>query len=301
MENNKTIPTLGTNEIINFHLHSIEWIATTFNSKHPDFHINKIEDIKDKKNFNVKSHRKKLHDFFFLTKGKSIRTKGLNKYEIKGPAIFFLPSYQITEHEMISEDATGFYCYFSEELFDLFPKTILSDRYDFFQYQSIPTVSLDLNTNIVLEQICKRLHKLYYENEFRRSLCSIYLMAIFDEIKNISKGSDIKQKNSSAEITKRYKLALTKHIYDYHNVREFASFLNVSPNYLNKCVKNTLDKTAQDLLQEMLILEAKTLIKHSKLNISEIAVKLCDQTPSNFARFFKSQTGLSPKEYSNIK
>ena len=298
MENNKTIPTLGTNEIINFHLHSIEWITKTFNSKHPDFHINKIEDIKDKKNFNVKPHRKKLHDFFFLTKGKSIRTKGLNSFEIEGPAIFFLPSYQITEHEMISENAEGFYCYFSEELFDLFPKTILSDRYAFFQYQSSPVVNLDSNTTTILAQLCKRLCALYLNSRFSRSLCSFYLMAIFDEIKNSSVSTITVEKNSSSEITKRYKLALTKHIYEYHNVIEFAEFLNISPNYLNKCVKNTLDKTAQDLLKEMLILEAKTLIKHSNLNISEIAVKLCDQTPSNFARFFKSQTGLSPKEYS---
>ena len=298
MERNKTIPTLGTNEIINFDLHSIEWITTTFNSKDPDFHINKINEIKDKKGFNVKPHRKKLHDFFFLTKGKSIRTKGLNSFEIEAPAIFFLPSYQITEHEMISEDSEGFYCYFSEELFDLFPQTHLSDRYTFFQYQSNPVINLDLNIMIVLEQICQRLCMLYLSSKYSRSLCSIYLMAIFEEIKNASIRPLVVQKNSSAEITKRYKFALTKHIYEYHNVVEFAAILNISPNYLNKCVKNTLNKTAQDLLKQMLILEAKTLIKHSNLNISEIAVKLCDQTPSNFARFFKSQTGVSPKEYS---
>jgi AraC family transcriptional regulator, transcriptional activator of pobA len=78
---------------------------------------------------------------------------------------------------------------------------------------------------------------------------------------------------------------------------DYADLLNVTPNYLNKCVKTAIDKTAQDLLKEMLILEAKTLIKYSQLNVSEIAIKLCDQTPSNFARFFKKQTGLSPKEY----
>ena len=50
----------------------------------------------------------------------------------------------------------------------------------------------------------------------------------------------------------------------------------------------------------MLVLEAKSLIKYSNLNIAEIAVKLSDQTPSNFARFFKKQTGVTPKEYSKM-
>ncbi|MDH4461230.1 MAG: AraC family transcriptional regulator [Flectobacillus sp.] len=38
-------------------------------------------------------------------------------------------------------------------------------------------------------------------------------------------------------------------------------------------------------------------MKFSKLQISEIAVNLFDQTPSNFSRFFKSQTGITPKQY----
>lgn len=122
-------------------------------------------------------------------------------------------------------------------------------------------------------------------------------MTIFEELKSEMPEVVTKNRKSNFEITKRYKHALAKHIYDYQNITDYADLLNVTPNYLNKCVKTAIDKTAQDLLKDMLILEAKTLIKHSELNVSEIAVKLCNQTPSNFARFFKKQTGLSPKEY----
>lgn len=278
-------------------MHSIEWLPIISNTNHEDFHINRIDDILDKKNFHVLPHRKTYHDFFFLKKGTSIRTKGLTSYTFKAPAIFFLPAYQITEHKMMSEDAEGFYCHFNEKILDFFPKLLLSERYIFFQYQSHPVIQLESKTVSFIENILERLFLLYIDEDFNKNLVSIYLMAVFEELKAVSTNTISKGNKSSVEITNKYKHLLAEHIYDYQSVTNYAELLNVTPNYLNRCVNSILGKTAQELLKEMLILEAKTLIMHSDLNVSEIAVKLCNQTPSNFARFFKNQTGLSPKEY----
>lgn len=297
MNDEKKIPTLDYYEISNFHMHQVEWLPIITNAKHPDFHINKIDDVADKKNFSVLPHRKIFHDFFFLKKGTSIRTKGLNSYTINAPAIFFLPAYQITEHKMMSEDAEGYYCHFGENVFDYFSKLMLSERYVFFQYQSNPIIPLQTNTIEIIEKILERLLSLHTSKEYNKTLLSFYLMALFEELKSIAVNKISKKRKSNFEITKRYKHALAEHIYEFQNISDYANLLNVTPNYLNKCVKTAIGKTAQDLLKAMLILEAKTLIKYSELNVSEIAIKLCDQTPSNFARFFKKQTGLSPKEY----
>ena len=297
MNDEKKIPTLDYYEISNFHMHQVEWLPIITNAKHPDFHINKIDDIADKKNFSVLPHRKIFHDFFFLKKGTSIRTKGLNSYTINAPAIFFLPAYQITEHKMMSEDAEGYYCHFGENVFDFFSKLMLSERYVFFQYQSNPIIPLQKNTIEIIEKILERLLSLHTSKEYNKTLLSFYLMALFEELKSIAVNKISKKRKSNFEITKRYTHALAEHIYEFQNISDYANLLNVTPNYLNKCVKTAIGKTAQDLLKAMLILEAKTLLKYSELNVSEIAIKLCDQTPSNFARFFKKQTGLSPKEY----
>ncbi len=297
MNDEKKIPTLDYYEISNFHMHQVEWLPIITNAKHPDFHINKIDDIADKKNFSILPHRKIFHDFYFLKKGTSIRTKGLNSYTINAPAIFFLPAYQITEHKMMSEDAEGYYCHFGENVFDYFSKLMLSERYVFFQYQSNPIIPLQTNTIEIIEKILERLLSLHTSKEYNKTLLSFYLMALFEELKSIAVNKISKKRKSNFEITKRYKHALAEHIYEFQNISDYANLLNVTPNYLNKCVKTAIGKTAQDLLKAMLILEAKTLIKYSELNVSEIAIKLCDQTPSNFARFFKKQTGLSPKEY----
>lgn len=293
------IPTLTIDEMSRFHKRSISWLPIVSNAKHKNYHINKLEDISDKSKFQVLPHRKTLHDFFFLTKGKSIRSKGLDSYEIKAPAIFILPAYQITEHKMISEDAEGFYCHFDEGIFTNLPHKYLSEQYSFFQLQSNPVVPLTHASKKNITSILERLFNLYRHSEtYNQNLVSFYLLTLFEELKFDVPVTQNKSKNSCFLITKKYKEALTKHIYDYHQISDYANILSVTPNYLNKCVKTAINKTAQDLLKEMIVLEAKTLIKHSNLNVSEIAVKLCNQTPSNFARFFRKQTGLTPKEYS---
>jgi AraC family transcriptional regulator, transcriptional activator of pobA len=135
------------------------------------------------------------------------------------------------------------------------------------------------------------------ERETDINLVVSYLLTLFEEIKKDLPFEKKRNKNAFTQITEQYKNSLEIHIYQKQNITDYALILNISPNYLNKCIKYSINKTAQDLLNEMIILEAKTLLKFSKLQIAEIAVRLCDQTPSNFARFFKNQTGLTPKQY----
>jgi len=47
----------------------------------------------------------------------------------------------------------------------------------------------------------------------------------------------------------------------------------------------------------MRVLEAKVLLKQSNLSIADIAFKIGKLDPSDFSRFFKAETGKTPKEY----
>jgi len=83
------------------------------------------------------------------------------------------------------------------------------------------------------------------------------------------------------------------------NVADYASALHVTPNYLNKTVKNHTHRTAIDWIEIARLNMAKQLLRDRALPIAEIAEKtgLVDQ--SYFSRFFKKKTGLTPSEYRN--
>ena len=298
MDRQEKIPVLRPEDLNDFHYKTIKWQPTISQTKHKHYHVNRIEDFIHKFSFPLPPHRKTVHDIIYLKKGTSRRSKGLNKYDFHESQLFFLPAFQITEHEAMSEDVEGFFLHFDEKLFPFLPKNYLNDTFHFFQLQSSPVISISEKGRIYIEQILERLLNLYEdEEEINLNLVATYLFVLFEEIKKELPAEMKKTKNAYFQITEQFKNALSQHIYQKQNVTDYAQILNISPNYLNKCVKNSTNRTAQDLLNEMLTLEAKTLLKFSNLQISEIAVKLFDQTPSNFSRFFKSQTGITPKQY----
>jgi AraC-like DNA-binding protein len=298
MDKQEKIPVLKPAELNDFHYKSIKWQPTISQTKHEHYHINRIEDYIDNISFPLPPHRKTVHDFIYVRRGTSRRSKGLNKYDFKASEIFFLPAFQITEHEAMTADIEGMYVHFDEKLFDFLPKNYLSDTYKFFQLQANPIVSMPEKSVKHIEHILERLIELYRDDEeLDTQLVATYLLVLFEEMRNVSPIEKKKTKNAFFQVTEQFKNALALHIYQKQQVSDYAELLHISPNYLNKCVKNSTNRTAQDLLNEMLILEAKTLLKFSKLQISEIAVNLFDQTPSNFSRFFKSQTGITPKQY----
>jgi AraC family transcriptional activator of pobA len=87
----------------------------------------------------------------------------------------------------------------------------------------------------------------------------------------------------------------------YHSqersVKFYADKMNLTPNYLSSIIKEYSDKTATDWILEYVILEAKTLLKFSGLNIQQISYQLNFPSQSSFGKYFKHQTGISPKSY----
>ena len=80
----------------------------------------------------------------------------------------------------------------------------------------------------------------------------------------------------------------------------FAQMLNISPNYLNAICKEIYNKTVSEIIQERVILEAKRLLAHTGLSVSEISYKLGFEDNSYFGRYFKKAVGMPPEKYRTI-
>ncbi|MDZ7878575.1 MAG: AraC family transcriptional regulator [Saprospiraceae bacterium] len=262
------------------------------------FHINRIEDFRQFLNIKQPPYRKSVTDFILLTQGTSTRTKGLDKCELSANTFFCVPAYQIRTVEAISEDVKGFFCHFDTEIFK---KSFIQDdilkQFPFLQYIGTPLVHIPDAAMPSIINLCERLEKEYKnENPNDFNLFSTYLLALFFEL-NRCIGSTTSPKDTAALLTQRYKDALMQHIYDIHTVADFAAHLAVSQTYLNRCLQATIGKNAHDLLNDMLLLEAKSLLKQTDLSISEIAYKIGKKDHSDFSRFFKTHTGMTPKEF----
>jgi len=78
------------------------------------------------------------------------------------------------------------------------------------------------------------------------------------------------------------------------SVSLIADLLGVNPNYLNGIIKGFSGKTASSYLQNKMVLEAKSYLLHSDLQVAEIAYRLGFENLPYFNRFFKKHTNCTP-------
>lgn len=89
-----------------------------------------------------------------------------------------------------------------------------------------------------------------------------------------------------------------EHAAQMHQVSFYAEQLCISPRYLNNITGTYSEgKTPKALIDEQLTAELKVLLNNPALSIAEIATACHFPDSSYLSRFFKKNTGLSPKDF----
>jgi len=262
-----------------------------------NFHIVRIEEYKNHMVLPILPHRRFNYFFFFLTNGQASRSKNLNQYEIAKYDFYCLPAFQITSMDFMSDDIKGFYCHFKPEIFNQPQLKVDIERdFPFFDITAEPLVKVSNGERVV--QMLELLYTEYKRNEMKRSnIVAFHLAVLLNEVNFDFKVPQNNASSASSYLTQQYKNILSEGIENLKRVVDAAKSLGVTPNHLNKCVKETTGKSAHELLVDMRILQAKVLLKQTDFPIKEIAYKVGGFESSDFAKFFKKRTDMTPSEY----
>lgn len=76
-------------------------------------------------------------------------------------------------------------------------------------------------------------------------------------------------------------------------VSDYAAKLAVTPDYLNKTLKNLTGVSAKEHIQNKLIIEAKRGLIFTSFSVKELAYSLSFEESAHFNNFFRKMTGLS--------
>ncbi|THU34969.1 helix-turn-helix domain-containing protein [Niastella caeni] len=99
------------------------------------------------------------------------------------------------------------------------------------------------------------------------------------------------------EIVWRFLGLLSKHVKSERNLLFYANRLYVTPKYLTQTVKKLTGKTAGKYIDELVIVEAKNLLRDPALTIAQVADLLYFSDQFFFSKFFKRYTGITPSVY----
>lgn len=107
-----------------------------------------------------------------------------------------------------------------------------------------------------------------------------------------------KKSDSKDIIFENFVSLLMKHCLKNKEVCFYADKLFITPKHLNKIAKkNGEGKTAKEWIDYFVMLEIQTDLNTTHRSIKEIAQKNGFSSQTSFYKYFKRQTGISPKEY----
>jgi AraC family transcriptional regulator of adaptative response / methylphosphotriester-DNA alkyltransferase methyltransferase len=107
------------------------------------------------------------------------------------------------------------------------------------------------------------------------------------------------------EITADFFKLIDKHILDLLNNKvnhkfhasDFAALLFIHPRHLSNTIKLATGKSPCDFVEERIIAEAERFLSETKMSVAEIGQVFCYDEPTNFTKFFKGMTGITPLQF----
>ncbi|MGZ5264500.1 MAG: helix-turn-helix domain-containing protein [Kaistella sp.] len=94
-----------------------------------------------------------------------------------------------------------------------------------------------------------------------------------------------------------FKNLVEQHFKERKRTSDYSAELTISANYLNALVKEKLDISAENYIQNRVILEAERLLLNTDLSVTEISFELGFSDKSHFGKYFKKLNKESPNAF----
>lgn len=103
--------------------------------------------------------------------------------------------------------------------------------------------------------------------------------------------------NPSRQILNKFYRLVVKHCHTQHNVRFYADKLCITPYYLSKVTRNTMELSPKEIIDLQIVAEMKQMLLFSNYSVKEISNCFNFDTLSYMRRYFQKHTGMTPTEF----
>lgn len=103
-----------------------------------------------------------------------------------------------------------------------------------------------------------------------------------------------REASRAASLVRQFHVAVESHLAEDRTLAAYARDLGVTANHLSDVVREETGHSPGDILRQRRLLEAKRLLSHSDLSVSEVGYQLGFEDPSYFGRFFRRYAGETP-------
>lgn len=267
------------------------------------FHVFNIEELV----YDEKRSRPSRSDHFSISlvmAGEPKVKYNLLEYSLRKNSLFIIPPGIVHNFVDKKEDFSMTQLGFSSAFLGnsgLHKKYI--DAFSFFSSQNNPHLSLNDYEAKTLHLLMLLLReKDLYENEhhFKNEIIHHGFNLFMFEVAALFKKyreSKVTKLTRKEELVMSFIKLLTIHFKEERRVQHYAGLLFVTPKHLTKTVKEITNKPCGELIDEMVITEAKILLDDLSMSVAAVADALHFSDQFSFSKFFKSHAGINPSDY----
>lgn len=247
--------------------------------------------------------RPHYHDFFqtSLLIGKTRLMHDFRETEVSGVSLFFLSPGQVHTIDP-SPGIKGTIISFTREFIDPAggdASGFLSDLPFFFAADSPPWLRLTKKNTGWVEEAFRQMQEEFDQNlegagEVFRSLLRVLFVRA---ARWHSAESPVTKGSKATVLVRRFQQEVERHHSDWRTLDAYAKELGVSVNHLNDVVSEETGQAAGEHIRLRRLLDAKRLLLHSTLSVSEVGYRLGFEDPSYFSRFFRRYEDVTPAEF----
>ena len=224
---------------------------------------------------------------------------GLEQFKHRPGTLSFTFPGQVFSKSNISADTFGYYILFNADfLQEIIPVDKIPEEFPFFDYAGVPFIQLQEAEITAVADFCGKINEeLQHHQPGCEKAIRMYLYLLLLEVKRSYVAQQLHltaTDTRSTYLVPRFKKLVSQHFLSKKRVADYAALLGVTPNHLNRMVKEVTGHTASDAIAEMLVQEAKAVLRYTGTSVAEISYQLNFSDPAGFNRFFREQTGQTP-------
>lgn len=198
-------------------------------------------------------------------------------------------------------NCTGYCIHFKTEFIQPLLTDSLTAEFPFFNSEAEHIINIKEDENRLIQQSFNDIISEYERSSAEKNfLLQNYIYILLLRIREIYRplANRINENASRSEkLANKFKHLVEENFIRMREVQEYADKMNISPKYLSDVVKETFGKTPRELINDMLLLEAKVRLSSTDKTVTEIALDLNFTDQSHFNHFIKQHLGCSPLEY----
>ncbi len=262
-----------------------------------------LDDVLKKKPNNhsqTEHHNLSFFALFIIKKGNGIHTINYKDYTYKKGTVFCLR--KGVTHKFTQSDSEAELLVFTEDFvikhlgkkeglksLQLFNELIESPKIEL-------SISLFLEVEIILNQIRieSKLENDLYTSSIKRSLLHVLITKLYREKR---KDKNILRNTKYLNQFLKFQNLIEEQWSESKTALHYAKQMSITAKTLNNIVKSTIKISAKSLIDDIATTQIKHLLVNTELSVTEIAYQSGFDDPTNFFKYFKKNTTLSPNQF----